>query len=70
MVKINQLLPETNTFPNDPYADEIFEKLCCMIRQQYHVVKVLKERWTNKTVTIYDMVPFDSAEISSSMEIR
>ena len=70
IVKIKQLLPVTNTFPNDSYADEIFEKLYCMIRQQYQVVQELKGQCTNKTVTIYDMVPFDPDEINSSTETR
>ena len=67
MLKINRLLPETNSFPIGPYADVIFEKLCTMLRHQYRIVLALKERCTNKTVTIYDMVPFDSAEIKSSI---
>ena len=72
ILKINQYLPVTNVFPNDAYAEEIFKKLYCMIRQQYHVVQALKERCTNKTITLYDLVPFDSEEeeIICSMDTR
>ena len=57
--KINPLLPVTTQFLDDSYADQIFGKLYSTIQQQHRALIALKARCVNKTVTIYDMVPFD-----------
>ena len=66
MKKVAQQLPGYIDDGKDPLADQIFEKICSSIRHQYGVLKSMKERCTNKTVTIYDMVPFDVVEANNS----
>ena len=60
--KVDELLPDADEFLGDVHADKIFGKVHINIHQQYQTLKAMKDRCVNRTMTIYDMIPFDLVE--------